>query len=315
MSPELSVIIPVFNERDNVLELWDSLKAALKPLDGDWECVWADDGSTDGTWELLSGLADAEPQCRAVSLARNFGQTAAMSAGIAAARGEYIAALDGDLQNDPADIPAMLKAARDGADVVSGWRKERKDPFVSRVLPSMAANWLISAVTGVRLRDYGCTLKVYRASFLKELELYGEMHRFLPALAGYRGAVIKETPVAHRPRLRGGSKYGLGRIFKVALDLLTVKFMGDYLSKPIYVFGGAGLLLGLSSVIMAGWTLYNKLANGVFVKDQPLFLVAIFFALVGIQFMLLGLIAEMLMRTYYGASGRPPYRVRRKAGF
>lgn len=315
MSPELSVIIPVFNERDNVLELWDSLKAALKPLDGDWECVWADDGSTDGTWELLSGLADAEPQCRAVSLARNFGQTAAMSAGIAAARGEYIAALDGDLQNDPADIPAMLKAARDGADVVSGWRKERKDPFVSRVLPSMAANWLISAVTGVRLRDYGCTLKVYRASFLKELELYGEMHRFLPALAGYRGAVIKETPVAHRPRLRGGSKYGLGRIFKVALDLLTVKFMGDYLSKPIYVFGGAGLLLGLSSVIMAGWTLYNKLANGVFVKDQPLFLVAIFFALVGIQFILLGLIAEMLMRTYYGASGRPPYRVRRKAGF
>lgn len=315
MSPELSVIIPVFNERDNVLELWDSLKAALAPLDGEWECVWADDGSTDGTWELLAGLADAEPECRAISLTRNFGQTAALSAGIAAARGEYIAALDGDLQNDPADIPAMLETARNGADVVSGWRKERKDPFFSRVLPSRAANWLISAVTGVRLRDYGCTLKVYRASFLKELELYGEMHRFLPALAGYRGAVIKETPVAHRPRLRGGSKYGLGRTIKVALDLLTVKFMGDYLSKPIYVFGGAGLLLGLSSVIMAGWTLYNKLANGVFVKDQPLFLVAIFFALVGIQFILLGLIAEMLMRTYYGSSGRPPYRVRRKSGF
>lgn len=315
MSPELSVVIPVFNERDNVLELWDSLKAALKTLDGEWECVWVDDGSTDGTWELLSGLADAEPECRALSLARNFGQTAALSAGIAAARGEYIAALDGDLQNDPADIPAMLAAARDGADVVSGWRRDRKDPFLSRVLPSAAANWLISAVTGVRLRDYGCTLKVYRASFLKELELYGEMHRFLPALAGYRGAVIKETPVVHRPRLRGGSKYGLGRTFKVALDLLTVKFMGDYLSKPIYVFGGAGLTLGLSSVIMAGWTLYNKLANGVFVKDQPLFLVAIFFALVGIQFILLGLIAEMLMRTYYGASGRPPYRVRRRSGF
>ena len=315
MSPELSVVIPVLNERDNVLDLWDSLKAALKPLDGDWECVWVDDGSADGTWELLSGLADAEPECRAVSLARNFGQTAALSAGIAAARGEYIAALDGDLQNDPADIPAMLAAARDGADVVSGWRRDRRDPFLSRVLPSRAANWLISAVTGVRLRDYGCTLKVYRASFLKELELYGEMHRFLPALAGYRGASIKEVPVSHRPRTRGNSKYGLWRIFKVTLDLLTVKFMGDYLTKPIYVFGGTGLLLGLSSAIMAGWTLYNKLADGVFVKDQPLFLVAIFFALVGTQFILLGLIAEMLMRTYYGASGKPPYRVRRKAGF
>ncbi len=315
MSPELSVVIPVLNERDNVLDLWDSLKAALKPLDGDWECVWVDDGSSDGTWELLSGLADAEPECRAVSLARNFGQTAALSAGIAAARGEYIAALDGDLQNDPADIPAMLAAARDGADVVSGWRRDRRDPFLSRVLPSRAANWLISAVTGVRLRDYGCTLKVYRASFLKELELYGEMHRFLPALAGYRGASIKEVPVSHRPRTRGNSKYGLWRIFKVTLDLLTVKFMGDYLTKPIYVFGGTGLLLGLSSAIMAGWTLYNKLADGVFVKDQPLFLVAIFFALVGTQFILLGLIAEMLMRTYYGASGKPPYRVRRKAGF
>jgi len=315
MSPELSVVIPVFNERDNVLELWDSLKAALRPLDGGWECVWVDDGSADGTWELLSGLADAEPECRALSLARNFGQTAALSAGIAAARGEYIAALDGDLQNDPADIPAMLAAARDGADVVSGWRRDRRDPFLSRVLPSRAANWLISAVTGVRLRDYGCTLKVYRASFLKELELYGEMHRFLPALAGYRGASIKEVPVSHRPRTRGNSKYGLWRIFKVTLDLLTVKFMGDYLTKPIYVFGGTGLLLGLSSAIMAGWTLYNKLADGVFVKDQPLFLVAIFFALVGTQFILLGLIAEMLMRTYYGASGKPPYRVRRKAGF
>lgn len=314
MPPELSVVIPVYNEKENLAGLAAELASAFKASGIDWESIWVDDGSDDGSDLELRRIARALPGARVITLARNFGQTAALCAGIAAASGGYVAALDADGQNDPADIAALYETARKGFDVVSGWRKKRNDPFFTRVLPSRAANWLISRVTGVALHDYGCTLKVYRAQPLKNVELYGEMHRFLPALLGYMGAGIAELPVTHRPRTRGRSKYGLFRTFKVAFDLLTVKFMGDFLSKPLYFFGGLSLALFGASALMAGFTLYKKFHDHVFVKDQPLFLVAIFFALASIQIAFMGLLGEVLARTYFRSRGKPPYVIRPPQG-
>jgi len=313
MNPVISAVIPVFNERANLAAFEKELSAELGAMRAQYEIIWVDDGSTDGSFAELKKFA-ADPRQRAIRLAANFGQTAALAAGIAAAGGEWIVTLDADGQNDPADIPRMLAAAAAGSDVVSGWRKNRRDPFFTRVLPSRAANALISAVTGVRLHDFGCTLKIYRARLLKAADLYGEMHRFLPAILGYAGASVVELEVNHRPRTGGRSKYGLARTFKVALDLLTVKFMGDFITKPIYLFGGLSLALIASSALMAAYTLYNKLQNGVFVKDQPLFLVAIFFALVAVQFAFMGLMAEVLIRTYHSANRRPPYTVAEETG-
>jgi glycosyltransferase involved in cell wall biosynthesis len=272
-----------------------------------------DDGSTDESFARLRQFA-LKPGQRALRLSKNYGQTAALAAGIAAAKGEWIVTLDADGQNDPEDIARLLAAAAAGPDVVSGWRKDRRDAFFSRILPSRAANAVISAVTGLKLHDFGCTLKVYRASLLKAADLYGEMHRFLPAILAYAGASVTELEVNHRPRRAGISKYGLLRTFKVVLDLLTVKFMGDFITKPIYLFGGLSFALLASSAAMAGYTLYNKLSNGVFVKDQPLFLVAIFFALVAVQLAALGLLAEVLIRTYHSSNRRPPYTVAEEAG-
>ena len=310
MRPFLSVVIPVLDEKESLAPLHAELVKALAALGRPAEVIWVDDGSTDGSFAELKRLDGGHTALR---LARNYGQTAALAAGIAAARGEWIVTMDADGQNDPADIARLAAAALEGSDVVSGWRRLRSDPFLSRKLPSMSANRLISAVTGVKLHDFGCTLKIYRASLLRTVDLYGEMHRFLPALLHYAGASIKEIEVNHRPRAKGRSKYGLMRTFKVALDLLTVKFMGEFITKPIYLFGGISLWLGAASAVMAGWTLYNKFFNGIFVKDQPLFLLAVFTALVGAQFAFMGLIAEVLIRTYHRAD-RKPYLVAETSG-
>lgn len=308
--PRLSVLVPVYNEEENLAPLGAELRSALSSLD--FEVILVDDGSRDASFDEIRKLAAADGRFKSVRLAANFGQTAAMAAGIAHASGEVLAFLDSDLQNDPRDIPAMLARLDAGYDVVSGWRRERKDPFLTRRLPSRAANRIISCVTGVRLHDYGCTLKLYRAEFLKGLRIYGEMHRFIPAFAAFMGARIDEMPVNHRPRTKGRSKYGLMRTFKVVLDLLTVKFMDEYITKPNYVFGGGGLVMTAVGLFLALITVYKKLYLGVFVKDQPLFQVSIFFCLVGVQLLLMGLLAELIIRIYYDVGRRRSYFVRER---
>jgi glycosyltransferase involved in cell wall biosynthesis len=246
----ISILIPVFNEAESLPRLYEELCKVLHPMEDDWEILFVDDGSTDGGREIMHGFAEAEPRCRLIAFAKNFGQTAAILAGIDHAEGDVLIPMDADLQNDPADIPRLLEKLNEGYDVVSGWRRDRKDRWLSRRLPSIVANRLIAWTTGVGLHDYGCTLKAYRAPSLSGLQLYGEMHRFIPVYASWRGSRISEIEVNHRPRRFGSSSYGLDRMFKVALDLLTVKFMGTYSTKPAYVFGGAGaglILLGLAS--------------------------------------------------------------------
>ncbi|MFA5138971.1 MAG: glycosyltransferase family 2 protein [Elusimicrobiota bacterium] len=309
-SPLLSVLIPVYNEEENLPDLGREIREALPGVD--YEVVFIDDGSTDSSFERIRELCKAEPRFKALRLGTNFGQTAAMAAGIAEARGGLIAMLDSDLQNDPKDIPAMLAAIEQGFDVVSGWRKDRKDPWLTRRLPSQTANAIISRVTGVRLHDYGCTLKLYRAEYLKPLRLCGEMHRFIPALAGFMGARVTERVVHHRPRTRGKSKYGLIRIFKVLLDLLTVKFMDSWMTKPNYLFGGGGCAMLLVGALLSGVTLYERLFKGIYVKDQPLFQVSIFFCLVGVQLLVLGLLAEIMIRVYYDVREKPTYHIRER---
>lgn len=313
MTLVISAVIPVFNEKENLPWFKVKLCSVLAGMKLPHEIIWVDDGSSDGSFAELERFA-AEPGQRVLRLSKNYGQTAALAAGIAAARGKWIVTLDADGQNDPDDIPRLFAAAVAGVDVVSGWRRNRRDDFFSRTLPSLAANFMISAVTGIKLHDYGCTLKVYRASMLKAVDLYGEMHRFLPAILGYAGATISELQVNHLPRTAGKSKYGIARTFKVVLDLFTVKFMGDFITKPIYLFGGLSFGLLAASGLMAAWTLYNKFFNGIFVKDQPLFLVAIFFALIAVQFAFMGLMAEVLVRTYHSANRKPPYTVAENIG-
>lgn len=313
MNPTISAVIPVFNEKENLPGFEKELSAALAAMGEPYEIIWVDDGSSDGSFnELRKFTADARQ--RAIRLATNYGQTAALAAGIAAAKGAWIATLDADGQNDPADIARLFAETGRGFDVVSGWRRNRQDAFFSRILPSRAANLIISAVTGVQLHDFGCTLKIYRAGLIKAADLYGEMHRFLPAILGYAGASVTELEVNHRPRKAGKSKYGIARTFKVVLDLLTVKFMGDFITKPIYLFGGLSFALVATACAMAAYTLYNKLHNGIFVKDQPLFIVAIFFAIVAVQLAFMGLMAEVLIRTYHSANRKPPYTIAEETG-
>ncbi len=313
--PYLSALIPVYNEEDNLEALGAEVSAALGALGKPYEVILVDDGSRDRSWELIQGLARKYPSFKGVRLGRNAGQTAAMFAGIQHAQGELIVSLDADMQNDARDVPKLLAKLDEGYDVVSGWRKDRHDRFLDRKLPSMIANALIAKVTGVNLHDYGCTLKLYKAQYLKPLRLYGEMHRFVPAFAGFLGARIAEVPVNHRARTAGVSKYGITRTFKVLLDLMTVKFMDTYLGKPIYLFGGGGVGMGVLGVLMGAYTLYKKFYLGVFVKDQPLFQLSIFCLLIGFQMVLLGLLAEILVRIYYDLKDVRPYFVRETAGF
>jgi len=307
--PQVSVVIPLFNEEENVPALLDELFAELSKLGRSYEVICVDDGSRDGTFAALSHYAAQRPELRVVRFRLNFGQTAAMSAGIEKARGEVIVPMDGDLQNDPADIARLLEKLDAGSDVVSGWRRDRQDREFGRKLPSRIANSLISTISGVRLHDYGCSLKAYRRDVLHDVKLYGEMHRFIPIYASWQGARVSEMVVNHRARRAGVSKYGLSRTFKVVLDLMVVKFLASYATKPIYVFGGFGLLSFACAAAAFLWALYYKLAGLKDFVQTPLPLVTVMFTLVGALSLLMGLLAELVIRTYYESQGKRPYLI------
>jgi glycosyltransferase involved in cell wall biosynthesis len=308
---DLSLIIPVYNEEENLPLLFDALHQALDPLKRTWEVIFVDDGSRDGSLAALQKFAAEDKQhVRVVSFRRNFGQTAAISAGIDHASGGTIVLLDSDLQNDPADIPILLAKLDEGYDLVSGWRKDRKDNSLTRTLPSVLANGLISWVTGVHLHDYGCTLKAYRRDALAGFRLYGEMHRFIPVFAHSIGARITEIPVRHHARRFGRANYGLERTVKVLLDLLTVKFLLSFANKPIYLFGGAGMLLMFGSAGMLLYLFLRRLLYEVPVLGSPIFQLAVMFFILGFQSILMGLIAELLVRTYHESQAKPTYTIR-----
>jgi len=308
--PQLSVVVPVYNEAPNAEALVSELRATLDRLTLTSEVVLVDDGSTDDTFALLAAACGDDARFRIVRLRRNFGQTAALAAGLDHAAGEIIVTMDGDLQNDPADIPRLLAALEAGADVATGWRRDRKDPFLSRQLPSILANLVIGATTNVRIHDYGCGIKAFRVEIAKGMKLYGEMHRFIAAIAGDLGATVVEIPVNHRPRLHGASKYGISRTFRVVLDLLTIKFLSGYSTRPIHVFGFFGLLAMVVGLGITGFLGVEKLVFGVRLADRPLLLLGILLVLGGVQFVTLGLLGEMLARTYHESQAKPIYTVR-----
>lgn len=309
--PDLSLIIPTYNEEKNLPLLYDSIKCALEPLQKQWEVIFVDDGSTDNSLDVLKSLVERDPgHVRAVVFRRNFGQTAAITAGIDHAQGNTIVLLDADMQNDPADIPMLLAKLDEGYDLVSGWRQDRKDNLITRTLPSYIANWLISWVTGVRLHDYGCTLKAYRRDALEGFRLYGEMHRFIPIFAHAVGARITELPVSHHRRKFGEANYGLDRTVKVILDLVTVKFLLNYSHKPMRLFGGAGLILISISVVVLLYLLIRRVFFLVSVLGSPFFQLSVMFLILGFQSILMGLIAELLARTYHESQAKPTYTVR-----
>ncbi len=306
---KISVVVPLLNEQDNIGPLYQQITQTL--ADGhDYEIIFVDDGSSDNSFNILANLQKADARVRVISFRKNFGQTAALGAGFEYARGKVIVAIDADLQNDPADIPKMLARLDEGFDVVSGWRKKRHDNAITRLLPSKIANWLISRITGVKLHDYGCTLKVYRREVLEEIKLYGEMHRFIPALASWSGAKITEIVVNHRPRTAGKTKYGLGRTLKVVLDLITVKFLGSFSTKPIYIFGGLGLASGFGAIASGVVVLYQKIANNFPMNRNPLLILTTLLIATTIQFILMGLLAELLVRTYHESQNRPTYVIK-----
>ncbi|HEY6909392.1 MAG TPA: glycosyltransferase family 2 protein [Myxococcales bacterium] len=307
--PQISVVIPLFNEEENVQPLLDELFAELGKLGRTHEVICVDDGSRDGTFAKLSRLAAQRPELRVIRFRLNFGQTAAMSAGIEASRGEVIVPMDADLQNDPGDIGRLLAQLDAGSDVVSGWRRQRQDREFGRKLPSRIANRIISAISGVRLHDYGCSLKAYRRDVLRDVKLYGEMHRFIPIYASWQGARVTELEVNHRARRAGVSKYGLSRTFKVVLDLMVVKFLANYATKPIYVFGGFAFVSWLCAALAFLWALYYKLRGLKDFVQTPLPLVSVMFTLVGALSLLMGLLAEIVIRTYYESQDKRPYLV------
>jgi len=304
---QLSIVVPVFNEEENIEPLIREIHSVLAPLEKQFEIVAVDDGSKDGTFAALSRLYSAEPALKVIRLKRNFGQTAALAAGLAHSQGEIVVLMDGDGQNDPADIPALLKKIDEGNDLVAGWRFNRQDPFLNRRLPSMIANRLISWTTKVKLHDYGCTLKAMRREVAKGLRLYGEMHRFIPAIAYERGAQVVEIKVNHRPRLHGASKYGISRTLRVVLDLLTVKFLSSYSTRPAHVFGPIGVISGLTGFLLALYLTVQKLVYDLEIGSRPLLLLAILLIFIGIQFVTMGLLGEMLARTYHESQDRPVY--------
>ena len=310
----LSVVVPLYDEVGCVESLVTQVGRVLDGIGRPAELIVVDDGSTDGSFAALRAAREREPRLRVVRLARNFGQTAALAAGLAAARGDVVATLDADLQNDPADLPRLLNALGTDVDVVNGWRRDRQDPWLNRRLPSQIANRLISAVTGTRLHDYGCTLRVMRGDLARSLPLYGEMHRFIPALAADEGARVVELPVAHHPRTIGRSKYGIGRTVRVILDLITVRFLSGFGARPIHLFG----LLGLGSSGAGAMILtklgFDRLILGQPIGGRPLTLLGLLLLIVGVQFVSIGLLGEMLVRTYHESQGKPIYRVRETLG-
>ncbi len=306
----LSVVVPVYNEEECLELLTREVISVIQPLSNDYEIIIVDDGSTDSTYPILSNIHAHNPQIKVLSLKRNFGQTAAIAAGIAYAKGDVIVFMDGDGQNDPKDIPMMLDKIREGFDLVSGWRYHRKDSFWKRRLPSQIANGLISWTTQVKLHDYGCTMKAIRGELAKEIKLYGEMHRFIPVIAYERGAKITEVKVNHRIRQKGKSKYGLARTFRVILDLLTVKFLLTYATRPLHIFGLIGLVSGGVGFFLCLYLTVQKTIYGVDIGGRPLLLLAVLLILIGFQFISMGLLGEMLARTYHESQGKPVYVIR-----
>ncbi|HEY9630390.1 MAG TPA: glycosyltransferase family 2 protein [Coleofasciculaceae cyanobacterium] len=311
---KLSIVVPVYNEVESIPRLIEAIASTLQLHHLNYEIICVDDGSTDGSGDLLRQIARDRTDLKAVLLRRNYGQTAAMAAGFNHAQGQVMITLDGDLQNDPADIPRLLEKLDEGYDLVSGWRMQRQDAALTRLLPSKIANWLIARVTGVNIHDYGCSLKAYRSELVMDMNLYGELHRFLPALAFIEGARIAEIPVRHHARKFGQSKYGLGRTFRVVMDLFTIFFMKKFLTRPMHVFGLFGLLAMLLGVVVGVYLTFLKLTTGADIGNRPLLILAVVLFLTGIQLLSFGLLAELSMRTYHESQNRPIYRVREVIG-
>jgi glycosyltransferase involved in cell wall biosynthesis len=307
---ELSIVVPVYNEEENIPALYDQLTEALGPLGLDYEILCADDGSTDRSFALLKALAEKDPRVKVIRFRRNFGQTAGFSAGFDYAQGDVVITIDADLQNDPAGIPLLLAKIDEGYDVVSGWRHDRQDHFLSRKLPSKVANWLISRTTGVAVRDRGCSLRAYRREIVKEMRLYGELHRFIPDIAAWLGASMAEVPVHHRPRQFGESKYGIGRTFRVVLDLITVHFLHNYSTRPIHIFGKYGLLLSGLGFALGLWLTIQKVFLRQAIGQRPALILSVLFMMMGMQLVSIGLLSEMIVRAYYEGQDKPIYAVR-----
>lgn len=313
-NPELSLFLPVLDEEENLRPMHAKIQAALDQLGKTAEVIYVDDGSTDKSLSILKEIAAADDRVRVISLRRNYGQTAAMSAGIDAAKGDILIPMDADLQNDPADIARLLQKLDEGYDVVSGWRKNRQDKLISRKIPSQIANRIISAIGGVHLHDYGCSLKAYRREVIQDVRLYGEMHRFIPIYASWAGARVTEIPVDHHARTMGKSKYGISRTIKVVFDLMTIKFMASYQTKPIYVFGTFGMAAFLLSMLAGLWAIVLKFEGTSFIQT-PLPVVAVVMLAISVQFFLMGLLAELLVRTYHESQDKAIYAVRERIGF
>jgi glycosyltransferase involved in cell wall biosynthesis len=312
--PEVSVVVPIYNELESIPHLLEALSSTLQAAAISYEIICVDDGSIDGSDQQLKQQALAREDLRVVVLRRNYGQTAAMAAGFRHATGQVIVTIDGDLQNDPSDIPLLMQIMADGYDLVSGWRQHRQDKALTRVIPSKLANWLIGQVTGVKLHDYGCSLKAYRSELVADMNLYGELHRFLPALAFIEGARITEVAVKHHPRRFGQSKYGLDRTFRVVMDLLTISFMRTFLTRPMHVFGLFGLLFLATGLAVSAHLTYVRLILGVDIGQRPLLILAVVLLLAGLNLFCVGILAEISMRTYHESQGRPIYRVRETVG-
>jgi glycosyltransferase involved in cell wall biosynthesis len=310
--PDVSIVVPIHNEIESLPHLVDAIATVLNTEHLNYELICVDDGSRDGSTEWLRENALQHPALTAIILRRNYGQTAAMAAGFNHAQGHIIITMDGDLQNDPGDIITLINKLKEGYDLVSGWRKKRQDAQLTRLLPSLMANWLISRVTGVSLHDYGCSLKAYSAELVADLNLYGELHRFLPALAAIEGGRITEIPVRHHPRRYGTSKYGLDRTFRVVMDLMTVSFIQTFLTRPMHVFGFLGVMSLLTGTLLGGYLSFLKFFMGQSIGDRPLLILAVVLFLAGVQLFCFGLLAELLMRTYHESQGRPIYRIREK---
>ncbi|GIU82364.1 MAG: glycosyltransferase [Acidobacteria bacterium] len=313
--PEISIFLPVFNEEENLPLLHEKITKAIEEIGKEVEIIYVDDGSTDNSLRVLKEIALRDRRVKVIALRRNYGQTAAMSAGIDAAAGEILIPMDADLQNDPCDIAKLLQKLDEGYDVVSGWRKDRKDKLITRKIPSQIANKLISWISGVYLHDYGCTLKAYRREVLENVKLYGEMHRFIPIYASWAGAKVTEVPVNHHARKYGKSKYGISRTLKVVFDLMTIKFMASYQTKPLYVFGTFGLICLALSLVSGIWALYLKIFENTSFILTPLPVITVVLLAISVQFLLMGLLAEILIRTYHESQNKPIYLVKEKVGF
>jgi glycosyltransferase involved in cell wall biosynthesis len=311
---DISIVIPLYNEEENIARLYESILPVVSSLGVNSEIILIDDGSTDGTFDQLQKITSTDSSVWVIRFRRNFGQAAAFSAGFDFARGSIIFTMDGDLQNDPSDIPLLLEKMNEGYDIVSGWRKNRQDRFITRRLPSIIANSLISWVTGVKLHDYGCSLKAYREEVVKNIRLYGELHRFIPAIASWMGIEVAEVPVNHFPRKFGRSKYGLGRTLRVMLDLITVKFLLNYATRPLQLFGLAGLFSFLVGMVISGYLTILRLFFGVGLSNRPILLLGVLLIMLGVQLILMGLLGELIVRTYHESQDKPIYAIREILG-